>query len=99
VQINKRAGVVDRGVSEGCYRLSAWQGKAWRSRTKDIDSTNMTAGGITGAAAAAPTTATSRSYMKCTRDVERDHSAASHVHVASMEPANPCSAWRLPSAG
>jgi hypothetical protein len=78
----------------------ARQSKAWRSRTKDDDSTNITTGGITGAAATTTaTTATSRSYMKCTRDVERDHSAASHVHVASTEPANPCSAWRLPSAG
>jgi len=58
------------------------QGMALRSRTKK-NSTNMTAG-ITGAAV---TTATSRSYIFLyivTRDVERDHSVASHVRVASI---------------
>lgn len=76
----------------------ARQGMAF-THERQLDSTNMTGGGITGAATTA-TTATSRSYCPCTRDVERDHSAASHVHLAaSVRPANPCSAWRLPSAG
>ena len=35
-QINKRAGVVERDVSEGCYSLEASRhGKAWRSRMRD----------------------------------------------------------------